>query len=134
MNNVNPQTYFEEIGAWPASHRTGSMLRSYVLGFVGSLVLTIAAYLIALHIEHTNGILIALGVLALTQFILQLVCFLHLSTDKGSRARVLALTGASIVVFVLISGSIWIMFNLNSRMMPGIQQMNDYMSDQYGGI
>ena len=37
-----------------------------------------------------------------------------------------------LVILILIAGSIWIMFSLNARMMPGTMQMEQYMQSQQG--
>jgi cytochrome o ubiquinol oxidase operon protein cyoD len=130
-NNVDTRTYFEDIGAWPA-HK-GSLLYPYIVGFVLSILLTFAAYGFASPHVQAWQVYTWLGVLALLQFVVQLVCFLHLS-GKGSRDRVLTLLATILMVIVLAGGSLWVMFNLNSRMTSSQQEMVHYMDDQDGGI
>jgi cytochrome o ubiquinol oxidase operon protein cyoD len=123
-------SYFEEIGAWPRSHK---IARAYVVGFVLSLALTLLAY--SLAVQHSlpqqefAGIV---ALLALVQFAVQLYCFLHLGSESGSRERLLVLGAAVLIVGILISGSLWIMFSLNGRMTPDSGQMQQYMNDQGG--
>jgi cytochrome o ubiquinol oxidase operon protein cyoD len=57
-------------------------------------------------------------VLAFAQIGVHLVFFLHLGSGSDSTNNILALAFGVLVVFLVITGSIWIMNNLNSNMMP----------------
>jgi len=128
---MSTNQYFEQIGAWPRESRSAA--RSYVIGFVFSLILTFAAYLLAVHSAWPQkAVLIALIVLACAQFLTQAICFLHLGREDSSRDRTLVLCFASLIVLILVSGSLWIMFSLNERMSLSPAQMEQYMSDQEG--
>lgn len=126
MNN-----YFEEIGLWPrGSHH---IARRYVLGFMLSLLCTLGAYMLVMnHILSTPMLLASVIILALVQGIAQLVFFLHLGVDLSVRARIIAFGVAIGIIGILVTGSLWIMYNLNQRMMPDMQQMEQYMNDQGG--
>lgn len=111
----------------------------YVSGFVLSLLLTLSAFgLVEYHIHthhtvFTHPFLIgATAVLALAQFFAQMYFFLHLGYETKPRWKLLVLCFMILVVFIIVAGSIWIMYNLNYRMTP--QQMNTYMLNQNGGI
>lgn len=122
--------YFEDIGALP---HHGNLAATYIGGFVFSIICTLAAY--SLIVDHTLSINLTVGIivlLALVQFAIQLICFLHLGTGRSSRTRLVLFGGAAIVVTILVSGSLWIMFTLNNRMMPSTAQMEQYMDDQGG--
>ncbi len=107
--------------------QTPTMLRkSYVGGYILSLALTAVAYALVRQHAYTRGVLIGLIIgLALVQFGVQLVCFLHLGRGKW---KSLAFWMMVIVVLILVLGSLWIMQNLNVRMTP--QQINQYMQSQ----
>ncbi len=123
--------YFEEIGALPRSPR--AILSAYVIGFILSLILSLAAYLLVTrHALPAAPTVIVLAALALTQFATQVICFLHLGKERASRDRLIVLFGAILIVLIIVSGSIWIMFSLNARMMPSTAQMEQYMDDQGG--
>lgn len=115
-----------------AEHSTphGS-LRAYTVGFILSLGLTCGAYLsVANHIAVGNALLgIILG-LAVLQLIVQLVFFLHLSRESGTRWNLIAFLFMGLVVFILVGGSLWIMYHLNYNMTP--DQINAYTMDQEG--
>jgi len=108
-------------------------LLTYVTGFILSVALTLAAYFLATQHMLSPELLIA-GIVALAaiQFIVQMVCFLHLGTGVESRERFIVLCFAAVIVVILVGGSLWIMNNLNNRMMPTTAQMEQYMDNQTG--
>ena len=64
------------------------------------------------------GIPVGLIVLALAQIGVHLVFFLHLGSGPDSTNNILALAFGVLIVFLVIIGSVWIINNLNSNMMP----------------
>jgi len=88
--------------------------RSYTAGFVLSIVLTVAAYLIADQQRASGWTLIYIVVgLAVVQLFVQLVFFLHLGRGSRSRWNLTAAAFAAMVVLILVMGSLWIMKHLN---------------------
>ena len=65
--------------------------------------------------------------LAVAQIGVHLVFFLHLTTAPDNTNNVLALAFGVLIVALIIGGSVWIMNNLNDRMMP---TMNHIMQMQ----
>ena len=63
----------------------------------------------------TAGIIFAL---ALVQIVVHVVCFLHLDTRSEGGWTLLAFLFTAVIVVLTIGGSIWVMFHLNSNMMP----------------
>lgn len=104
----------------------------YVIGFVLSIVATLAAYALVVSRAFSPApLIIAIVLLALVQLAVQLVAFLHI----GHRTPVwnlAALAFAIIIIGIVAGGSLWIMNNLNGRMMPGEAQMLQYMEAQAG--
>lgn len=116
--------------AHDAEHGT---FRLYISGFVSSIVLTLAAYLLVVHHTFASRLLIGtIVVLALIQFLVQMFFFLHLGRESKPRWKLLVLGFMIMVVLILVIGSLWIMANLNYRMTP--QQINTYMQNQDGAI
>ena len=110
---------------------TRGTLATYVTGYIFSVYLTITAYLIVYN--HLFSHLVMLSViiaLALIQFIVQIVFFLHLGRETRPRWKLAVLCMMILIVLILVVGSLWIMSNLNVRMTP--QQMNNYMNNQQG--
>lgn len=111
----------------------------YINGFVLSLLFTLTAFgLVEYHLHSgytvfTHPFLIGATVtLALAQFFAQVYFFLHLGRETKPRWKLLVLCFMILVVFIVVAGSIWIMYNLNYRMTP--QQINTYMLNQNGGV
>lgn len=108
-------------------------LKTYVSGFLSSVVLTLAAYTMVVNHAFSKWTLaIAIAVLAVVQFAVQLVFFLHLGQDAKPRFKLGVFLFMLLVVFIVVGGSMWIMHSLNHRMVMTPQQINDYMKSQVG--
>jgi cytochrome o ubiquinol oxidase operon protein cyoD len=91
----------------------------YITGFVLAIILTVIPF--ALVIGHVmTDALIVIAVCAAVQIVVHVVYFLHLNRSQEQRWNRMALLYAVIMVVVVIGGSLWIMYSLNSRMMPGM--------------
>jgi cytochrome o ubiquinol oxidase operon protein cyoD len=111
------------------THKSRSKLSIYVTGYLLSLYLTFTAYLLVVNHAFDNFFMVAiLAILAVLQFYVQLVYFLHLSAERHGRWRLFVFGLMLLVVAILVGGSIWIMNNLNYRMSPS--QINNYMNSQ----
>lgn len=92
-------------------------MATYVVGFVLSVLLTLMAFwLVGGHHISGSAALFAIFGLALIQFCVQVLCFLHLGEDKRPRYKVMAFLFMILVVLILAGGSLWIMNNLNYHM------------------
>jgi cytochrome o ubiquinol oxidase operon protein cyoD len=102
----------------------GHWMRNANLGLGFSIVLTVAAFLLAgSHVIYAPAIPVALIVLAIAQMGVHLVFFLHITTGPDNTNNVLALSFGVLVVFLIVAGSIWIMGHLSQNMMPTEQLM-----------
>jgi cytochrome o ubiquinol oxidase subunit IV len=91
---------------------------TYIIGFVLSLILTIASFVIVgQHMFSVHWMLITISILAIVQLWVQVVFFLRMNTTKSGLMNVTSFIFALFVVFILIGGSLWIMHNLNYNMM-----------------
>ena len=96
----------------------GRALRSYVVGFVLAVLLTaVPLGLVATRVLEPASTLAVIAVLGLVQIAVHLRYFLHLDLQPSSRSELLALAFAAILIFIMIGGSLWIMFDLHHRMM-----------------
>jgi len=108
-----------------------SGLVSYAIGFVSAVVLTLVAYFAIMSHWFTG--LLQIGVimgLAVIQLIVQLVFFLHLGREKGSRWKVASFFFMLLVLVVIVFGSLWIMYSLNYNMQMTPEQMDQFMRQQ----
>jgi cytochrome o ubiquinol oxidase operon protein cyoD len=98
---------------------SGHWVRNANLGLGFSIVLTVAAFMLAgSDWIYLPAIPVALIVLAIAQMGVHLVFFLHITTGPDNTNNVLALAFGILVVFLIGAGSIWIMDHLNQNMMP----------------
>ena len=94
-------------------------LRSYLLGLALAALLTAASFwVVTTHLIYGPGVPVAVLVLALAQMGIHLVFFLHITTTPDNTNNVLALAFGTLIVCLVVFGSIWIMANLNHNMMP----------------
>lgn len=99
-----------------AGHGT---LGSYITGFVLSIVLTLIAYFLVVEKMLTGGVLIGVIVaLAAVQLLVQLLFFLHMGTESKPRWNLLLFLFMVLVLAIIVIGSLWIMYNLNTNVMP----------------
>ena len=108
-------------------------MKSYFIGFVISIALTLIAYFAVVNNSFEINILVALVIsLAVMQLVVQLLFFLHLLEGKPSERgwRTIIFISTISIILVIIVGSLWIMNNLNYHMSP--QQMNQYILEQDG--
>ena len=97
-----------------------SAVRGYVLGLALAVALTIASFWAArTHLIYGPGIPVALVALAIAQMGIHLVFFLHITTAPDNTNTVLALAFGVLIVFVLVFGTVWVMFHMNQNMVPG---------------
>ena len=94
-------------------------LEIYIIGFVTCLLLTLlpfgAVMVPVLSHATTVGLVVAC---AFAQFFVQVVCFLRLNLNTAqARLNVQSFALCIFILFVIIAGSLWIMWNLNYFMM-----------------
>jgi cytochrome o ubiquinol oxidase subunit IV len=102
---------------------SGSIL-GYTAGLLFALLLTGASFFVSqTHLLWAPGLPVGLAVLAIAQMGVHLVFFLHLSSGPDNTNTVLALAFGVLIVTLVVSGSLWIMANLNANMMPAFPMM-----------
>jgi cytochrome o ubiquinol oxidase operon protein cyoD len=93
------------------------MERSYLTGFALALVLTAIPFaLVAAGLLAGVPALSVIAVAAVIQILVHLRYFLHLDLTSTPRENLLAIAFAAILIFMMIGGSLWIMFDLHHRM------------------
>lgn len=113
-----------------AAHGTAA---TYIAGFVLSVALTLVAYVLVVNKATPNRNLLLGTVigLAVTQFIVQMVFFLHLGREQRPRWNFVVFSFMLIVLFILVLGTLWIMHSLDySSMSP--QETEDYIIKDEG--
>lgn len=89
-------------------------LRSYVFGFVLSLLITLLAYFLVTKDLLARPFLdAAVAFLTLGQALLQLVLFLDLLKGEKPRWNLIVFLFMLLVAVIIVFGSVWIMYNLS---------------------
>lgn len=112
--------------------KTQGLLVSYVLGFALSVTFTLIAYFGITENWFSGEAVLALLVLAVLQFVVQLFFFLHVGRETRPRWKLFTLFLAIVVVLIVVLGSIWVMYSLNYRMTS--DRVEQYLKTQDGGI
>jgi len=95
----------------------GASPRTYLTGLVLALVLTAIPFaLVATNALSKSHTLISIGVAAIIQILVHLRYFLHLDLKSTPGENLVAIAFAAVLIFVMVGGSFWIMFDLNNRM------------------
>lgn len=93
--------------------------RGYLIGFLLSVVLTAVPFWLvmtgALDSQITAVLIIGFAVV---QILVHTVSFLHVNTRSEGGWTLMAYAFTAVLVLIVIAGSLWIMFHLNSNMMP----------------
>lgn len=108
-----------------AAHAPGEMeghgsIRTYLIGFLLSVVLTAIPFWLVMTgaLGNTQATAIAIIAMAVVQILVHTVCFLHVNTRAEGGWTLLAYAFTAVIVLIVIAGSLWIMYHLNSNMMP----------------
>ena len=100
-------------------------LREYLTGFLLSVVLTaIPFWLVMGDVLPSKVATVAIIlVFAVAQMLVHMVYFLHLNTRSEGGWNMLAIIFTLVLVVITIAGSLWVMYNMNEKMMPSAHEM-----------
>ena len=99
-----------------AAHGT---LRDYLIGFVLAAILTaIPFWLVMARPLPDNVTGMAVMGFAVVQIIVHMIYFLHMNGRSEGGWTMIALIFTLIVVVIVMTGSLWVMYHLNTNMMP----------------
>lgn len=94
-------------------------LKSYLIGFFSSVLLTGISFSLVITKALTGHVLIYTIVgLAILQAIIQLIFFLHLGQEAKPRWETFIFCFTVLILLIIVIGSLWIMHDLDERMMP----------------
>lgn len=121
--------YRESLAAQPHtpgtdSHGGAGRWPIHTIGFGLAVLLTVASFgLAATHLLTPASLVAALVVLAIGQMLVHLIFFLHITTAPAHGTNILAIVLTLLIITLVVIGSLWIMSQLNSHMMPMDQLM-----------
>lgn len=101
-------------------HVDHGSLKSYSIGFILSVILTAIPFWLVMGKVITNSSTTAFVILgfAAVQIVVHMIYFLHMNTKSEGGWSMLALVFTIMVVVIMLVGSIWVMYHLNTNMMP----------------
>jgi cytochrome o ubiquinol oxidase subunit IV len=108
------------------SHANHGSLKSYIIGFALSIVLTFLSFgcVMSGAVPH-NLVMPGIMVLCVAQVLVQLMFFLHLSAKPGQRDNLSIGVFTVLIIAIVVVGSLWVMHNMNLYMMhPTTQTMS----------
>jgi cytochrome o ubiquinol oxidase operon protein cyoD len=100
-----------------AAHGT---FKGYVIGFLLSVVLTAIPFWLVMDkvfADPKTTVFIVMA-FAVVQILVHMVYFLHLNTSSEGGWNMLALIFTMVLVVITLSGSLWVMYHMNTNMMP----------------
>jgi cytochrome o ubiquinol oxidase operon protein cyoD len=102
------------------THSHGT-LTSYMIGFILSVILTAIPFYLVMtgKLGSKEVTAITIMVFAVVQIFVHMVYFLHMNAKAEGGWSILALMFTLIIVVIALSGSLWVMYHLNTNMMPG---------------
>jgi cytochrome o ubiquinol oxidase operon protein cyoD len=109
-------------GTDPVDHGTR---RTYLIGFALSVLLTaIPFWLVMTGAASPQVIAVAITALAVVQIVVHMHYFLHMNAQAEGGWNLLALLFTLILVVITLAGSLWVMYHLNTNMMPAHMNMS----------
>ncbi len=100
-----------------AGHSTFS---GYMTGFILSVILTVIPFWIVMGDVFANATTTSMVILALAavQIVVHMIYFLHMNFKSEGGWNMLALLFTIMIVVITLAGSLWVMYHLNTNMMP----------------
>ncbi len=104
--------------------KSRSALRSYITGFILSLIFTLIPYgMVTMHIFEMRGLIVGIVLFAIVQLFVQVLFFIHLPRTVRPYWNLFVFVFTLLIISFLVVGSLWIMYHLNVNMM-GVSPFN----------
>ena len=102
-----------------ASDGYHATVRDYVKGFVLSVILTAIPFWLVMGEVLPTPTATSLVILAFAavQIVVHMVYFLHLNSKAEGGWTILSLLFTAVLLIIMLIGSIWVMFHLNTNLM-----------------
>ena len=97
-----------------------STLKGYVTGFLLAVVLTVLPFWLVMGKVFDKPHITAIVILAIAavQIVVHMIYFLHMNSKLEKGWSLLALIFTVMLLVIMLTGSIWVMYHLNTNMMP----------------
>ena len=96
-------------------------VKDYTIGFILSVILTAIPFWLVMTHQLPAGTtkFVILG-FAAVQVVVHMIYFLHMNSKSEGGWNMMALILTAILLFIVLSGSIWVMYHMNANMMPSM--------------
>jgi cytochrome o ubiquinol oxidase operon protein cyoD len=123
----NHSAHGDEHGHHGHEEYAHSTVKGYMTGFILSIILTAIPFWLVMgkvfdKSSTTAAVILAIGAV---QIVVHIIYFLHMNSKAEGGWSMLAMIFTVIIVGITLSGSIWVMFHLNSNMMPTMPDMQE---------
>jgi cytochrome o ubiquinol oxidase operon protein cyoD len=120
MSAANDHAHNHHESGHHESGESHGSLRDYLIGFFLSVVLTAIPFWLVMSgaIADKQATALAIMAFAAVQIVVHMIYFLHMNTKSENGWTVMALIFTIIIVVIALSGSLWVMYHLNTNMMP----------------
>jgi len=106
-------------------HDSHGSYKSYIIGFVLSVSLTVVPFWIVMadvEVSLSIALLIIFGLGAI-QILVHVHYFLHVTVGAEDGWQAMSLVFTAILLVIILAGSIWVMVHLHENMMPAHEQI-----------
>ena len=126
--SVHENNHGTDVGGHNSHDHHGGSLSDYVKGFLLSVILTAIPFALVMTkalASNKTTVLVILA-FAFVQVFVHMKYFLHMNARSEGGWNMLALIFTVILVVIMFSGSVWVMYHLDTNMMPvSAQTMHD---------
>ncbi len=99
-------------------------LGGYLTGFVLSVFLTAVPFWLVMGkvFDKPSTTAVVILLIGAVQIVVHMIYFLHMNAKSEGGWNMLSLMFTLVLVVITLTGSLWVMFHLNSNMMPHMQR------------
>lgn len=106
-------------------HESGhpeSTFNGYMIGFVLSVILTAIPFWLVMSDTLGNKDVTTITILMFgaVQIVVHMIYFLHMTPSSEGGWMLMALIFTVVMVVITLAGSLWVMYHMNTNMMPGM--------------
>ncbi|MFD1796533.1 cytochrome o ubiquinol oxidase subunit IV [Paracoccus aurantiacus] len=96
--------------------------RDYVTGFILSVILTVIPFATVMSggLGTTRATAFLILGCAVVQMVVHMIFFLHMTPRQEGGWTLISLVFTLIVLIIAVAGTIWVMYHMDSNMMPGM--------------
>jgi cytochrome o ubiquinol oxidase operon protein cyoD len=101
-------------------HEHHGSIKDYTIGFVLSVILTAIPFWLVMGgpLENSQTVTAIIVAFAAVQVIVHMVYFLHMNGKAEGGWTMLSTLFTVVVLVIMLAGSIWVMYHMNTNMMP----------------